>query len=125
MEIPEFYSDHDFQFQNILLNPDVINAFKLRTAIFLDPETTSRDELDQAEHDFVQDLAKMIELYGKGSSKPASEDAQLNKIFQHCLGLKIRLLENVHQSMPTLKHEQNDLLLYSLLNNKLKEVKYF
>jgi hypothetical protein len=65
MDIPAFYSDRDFKFQNcFLINPDVIEAFKLRTAIFLDPFIASGDALDQAEHDFVQDLSKYHSMPG-------------------------------------------------------------
>ena len=104
MDIPAIYSDRDFKFQNVfLINPDVIEAFKLRTAIFLDPPIVSGDALDQAEHHFGQDLSKMIDIYNRSTVQDQPrEAAQLNELFQHCLGFKIRHLQQVAEAMPTI-----------------------
>ena len=126
MDIPEFYSDRDFKFQNcFLINPDVIEAFKLKIAIFLDPFIASGDALDQAEHDFGQDLSKMIEIYNKstGQEQPR-EAAQLNALLQNCLGIKIRHLQQVAEAMPTIRAPENDLELFSILQAQVQEVSY-
>jgi len=126
MDIPAFYSDRDFKFQNcFLINPDVIEAFKLRTAIFLDPFIASGDALDQAEHDFVQDLSKMIDIYNRSTGQePPREAAQLNALLQNCLGIKIRHLQQVAEAMPTIRNPENDLELYSILQAQVQEVSY-
>jgi hypothetical protein len=126
MNIPPLYSDQDFNFQNISINPDLIDALKLRTQVFLDPRMTSRDALDHAELDFGQDLSRMIELYiNSQTHHEQNRDVQLNLLFQHCLGFKIRHLEQISEAMPTIRNSDLDLSLYELLQTKISEVKIF
>ena len=127
MNIPAFYSDQDFKFQNdFLINPDVIEAFKVQIAVFKDSLITTGNCLDHNEHDFGQDLSKMIDIYKRstGQEQPR-EAARLNALFQQCLGLKIRHLQQVAEAMPTIRHADNDARLYSVLQDKLNEVSIY
>lgn len=123
MEIPKFYSDAEFeQFEN-LINPDIVNALKLRGAVFLDLNQSSQDEIVQSEEDFHLDLKKMNELYNASYKRPAQ--STLNEIFARCLKIKIELLEQVGKSMPHIESPQNDLQLHTMLQYKTQEVKKF
>jgi len=87
----------------MLINPDVVNAFKLRTRIFLDPQVYSEDSRLQAEQDFCLDLSKMVELFNasKGTQNNSRiNEETINKFLELCLGFKIQLLENVQDAMP-------------------------
>jgi len=125
MEIPRLYSDEDFHFSTMLINPDVVNAFKLRTRVFLDPEVYSEDSRRQAELDFRLDLSKMVELYNASKAHQTSSkinEETINQFLELCLGFRIQLLENVQDVMPFIKEEQCELRLNELLQESLVAV---
>ena len=125
MEIPKLYSDEDFHFSTMLINPDVVNAFKLRTRIFLDPQVYSEDSRLRAEQDFRLDLSKMVDLFNasKGTQNISRiNEETINKFLELCLGFRIQLLENVQDAMPFIAEGQNEVVLNSLLEDSLMEV---
>ena len=125
MEIAEFYSDESFHFSTMLINPDVVNAFKLRTRIFLDPNEYSKDAIHQAEQDFHLDLSKMIELHHASKTHEAHHpeiEQTVNKFLELCLGFRIQQLTRVRDAMPSIDDEENDLQLNALLQENLMRV---
>lgn len=128
MEIAEYYSDETFHFSTMLINPDVVNAFKLRTRIFLDPNEYSQDAILQAEQDFHVDLSKMIELHHASKDHEAFHPAvekTVNKFLELCLGFRIQQLEKIRDLMPSIDDADNDLQLNALLQENLMTVNIF
>ena len=125
MEIPRLYSDEDFHFSTMLINPDVVNAFKLRTRVFLDPEVYSEDSRRQAELDFRLDLSKMVELYNASKAHQTSSNINeetINQFLELCLGFRIQLLENVQDVMPFINEERCELQLNEMLQESIVAV---